>query len=786
MDPGQSAAVDLTLLPSRLAESVIVTARRVEEVAQEVPIPVSVVSGALMADAGAFNVNRLKELVPTVQFYSSNPRNSTINIRGLGSPFGLTNDGIDPGVGFYVDGVFYARPAAATLDFIDLEQTEVLRGPQGTLYGKNTTAGAINVTTRKPTFVPETQAEFTLASLNLVQAKASVAGPLSDTVAARVSFAGTTRNGTIADVATSKDLNGLNNLGVRGQILYAPSSRTAVTLAVDTTRQRPRGYAQVVAGVAPTQRPADRQYPQIAADLHYTPPSFNAFDRVSDADTPHRSNQDLGGAALTIERTLGPGRVTSITAWRYWDWDPSNDRDFIGLPVTTISANPSKQRQWTQELRYAGDISPALGFVAGLFAFHQSIDSTGRQEQGAAAARFLLPPGPLAQTPGLLDGYGQTSDIRSANVSAALFGQLEWSITERFRVLPGLRLNYDDKTVDFDSEVYGGLQTTDPALIALQRSVLAPQTYQAGAADANVSGQLTTAYQVGPRVHAYATYATSYKPIGLNLSGVPTDALGRPALDVATVKPEDERHFEAGVKTEPIAGVTANVTVFNTDIEDYQANVVNAQVGVLRGYLANAERVRVRGAEFDGSARITRHLSVSAGQGHLRVGAPGHLAMGLVIRRRIRAAGQRLRPERRVLRRGGRQLSLVVLVERDRLAPSRHRRLCAGEPSRRVPVGGWLVNLSLVAEPAGHELFRAALRGAWWIRAVCRPARRSADRGRHAADGHAIASVIAGARISETPVGRPGGALRETYRCEAAARARGPTATPASAPASSS
>ncbi len=612
LDGGPPMAVDLTLLPSRLTESVIVTARRVEEVAQEVPIPVSVVSGTLMADAGAFNVNRLKELVPTVQFYSSNPRNSAINIRGLGSPFGLTNDGIDPGVGYYIDGVFYARPAAATMDFIDLEQTEVLRGPQGTLYGKNTTAGAINVTTRKPSFVPETLAEFSLASLDLVQAKGSVSGPLSDTVAGRLSFAGTTRGGTLDNVAERDDLNGLNNMGFRGQLLFAPSPRTAVALAADHTRQRPRGYAQVVAGVAPTLRPADRQYPQIAADLHYAPPSFDAFDRVSDADTPHRSNQDLGGAALTIEQTVGAGRMTSITAWRYWDWDPSNDRDFIGLPVTTISANPSAQRQWTQEVRYAGDLSPSLGFVAGVFGFYQTIRSTGKQEQGAAAARFLLAPTALAQTPGLLDGYGQTSDIHSNSASAALFGQLEWAVTDRLRLLPGLRVNYDDKTVDYNAEVYGGLQTTDPALIALQRSILAPQTYSAGAADTNVSGQLTAAYQLGPRVNAYATLATSYKPIGLNLSGVPTDALGRPALEVATVKPEDERHFEAGVKTEPFAGVTANVTVFNTDIKDYQANVVNAQVGVLRGYLANAERVRVRGAEFDGSARITRHASVFA------------------------------------------------------------------------------------------------------------------------------------------------------------------------------
>ncbi len=115
LDSSQTAAVDVTLEPARLSEGIVVTARRVEEAAQEVPIPVSVLSGTLVADAGAFNVNRLKELVPTVQFYSSNPRNSSINIRGLGAPFGLTNDGIEPGVGLYIDGAFFSRPAAATL-----------------------------------------------------------------------------------------------------------------------------------------------------------------------------------------------------------------------------------------------------------------------------------------------------------------------------------------------------------------------------------------------------------------------------------------------------------------------------------------------------------------------------------------------------------------------------------------------------------------------------------------------------------------------------------------------
>src|SRR5690606_13935267 len=124
------------------------------EQTQDIPIPVSIVRSATIEDAGASTVTGLKELVPSVQLYSSNPRNTTLNIRGLGSTDGLTNDGIDPGVGFYLDGVYLARPAATALDFIDVEQIEVLRGPQGTLFGKNTTSGAFNITSRLPEFTP--------------------------------------------------------------------------------------------------------------------------------------------------------------------------------------------------------------------------------------------------------------------------------------------------------------------------------------------------------------------------------------------------------------------------------------------------------------------------------------------------------------------------------------------------------------------------------------------------------------------------------------------------------
>ncbi len=371
----QAAVVVVSLVPAKLTDSVVVTARRVEEVAQEVPIPASVVDGDLVSKTGSFNVNRLKELIPTVQFYSTNPRNSSINIRGLGAPFGLTNDGLDPGVGLYIDGVFFSRPAAATLDFLDVERIEVLRGPQGTLFGKNTTAGAINVTTKKPTFTPESDFELNVGNIGFVQAKASVAGQLAPKLAGRVSFSGTRRDGLVYNTNTQSDQNDLSNFGLRGQVLYAPSDRFAATVATDFTRQRPDGYTQVVAGVAPTLRPANRQWAQIAADLHYTPPSYNAFDRLTDIDTALRSNQDMGGSSLNLDFAVGPGRVTTTTAWRYWNWDPSNDRDFVGLPITTISAAPSRQTQWTQEARYTATFSPRVNLVVGAFVFKQDMNS---------------------------------------------------------------------------------------------------------------------------------------------------------------------------------------------------------------------------------------------------------------------------------------------------------------------------------------------------------------------------------------------------------------------------
>ncbi len=591
---------------------IVVTARRRAETIQTVPIAMSVIGGTALAETGAYNVSRLTQLQPTLQFYSTNPRNSAANIRGLGAPFGLTNDGIEQGVGIYVDQVYYSRIASATFDFTDTERIEVLRGPQGTLYGKNTTAGAINITTRKPSFTPEARIELTTGNYQFIQAKASVSGPLiPDKLAIRLSASVTERDGTIHNVATGKDLNAQDNKSVRGQLYWKPTDTLDLALSGDYGQQNPNCCVQYYARTGATQRPLTRQYAALAAAQGYVVPSTNAFDRVTDVDTPLRAKQELGGVSLLGNLDLGASTITSVSAWRFWNWDPSNDRDFIGLPITTVSANPSQQTQYSQELRIASNGKHTLDYVLGAFYFYQTIDTQGLQVQGPAASAFLLNPTSAGgKNPATLNGLTSRNTIGFTNTSAALFGKLTWNVSDRFQIAPGLRLNYDKKKGDYVSVVTNG---TGTALTADQRGVLAPQSYQPDFDNWNLSGDITAAYTVTSDIHAYATYARSYKSGGINLSGLPLDGSNNPILSAATVKPEKVNHFELGLKTQFLdRRVTLNLAGFWTEISDYQATVTNGQLGVLRGYLANAGKVRTRGLEFDSAFRPTDRFSFYA------------------------------------------------------------------------------------------------------------------------------------------------------------------------------
>ena len=595
--------------PADSANDIIVTARRRSESAQDVPIAVTVLGAQQIAETGAFNIGRLQQLAPTLQLYSSNPRNTALNIRGLGVPFGLTSDGFEQGVGIYIDDVYYSRVAAATFDFLDVAQVEVLRGPQGTLYGKNTTAGAINIKTNQPTFDFEGTAEVSFGNYAFKQARVAVSGPLSETIALRVAASVTDRRGTIRNVQTNQNIQSLDNLGLRAQLLWQPSNDLKITLSGDYNQQEANCCGSVFVRTVATQRPLNRQFAALAAALNYTPPSRNPFDRLTDLDSPLRAGNVIAGAALRINWDTGPGTFTSVTAWRYWDWLPENDRDFTGLPIVSLSQNPSQQNQYTQELRYAQS-GERFDFVVGAFAFHQRIDTQGLEAQGRAASRWsIAPANPLALDPGVLEGLTARNTQFLKSTSAAIFGQLSWKITDALTIQPGARLNYDAKEGFYQRRVFTGAgvelrgNETD-ARARAQLGIFQPQLSAPQDTDWNFTYDLTVSYKLAPDVLAYGTYAKSFKTIGINQNGLPTDANGVPIAAAGTIRPENVDHFEIGVKSQFWdRRATLNLAAFRTDIRDYQATVTNGQFGVLRGFLANADKVRSQGIEADFSVR---------------------------------------------------------------------------------------------------------------------------------------------------------------------------------------
>ena len=584
---------------------IIVTARHREETAQSVPLAISVLDSAAIEATGNFNILKLQQLTPTLQVYSSNPRNTAVNIRGLGAPFGLTSDGFEQGVGIYVDGVYNARPSAATFDFLDIAQVEVLRGPQGTLYGKNTTAGAINITTNQPTFDFEGRAEVTVGNLEYRQLKAAISGPLSDTIAVRLAVAATDRRGTIFNTATNRYINEQNNVGFRGQILFRPNENLDITLSGDYSDQQPECCGTVFVRVGRTQRALNRQYEALAAAQNYRVSSRNPFDRVTDIDASLNAGNKIGGASLRAVYDLGDsGTITSITAWRFWDWKPENDRDFTGLPIVSKSQNPSQQDQYSQELRY-NYAADRFDLSIGAFAFKQRIDTQGLEQQGAASSAWNLTNAAQISA-NILNGLTARNTQYLKSTSLALFGQLSWKVTDALTLQPGVRVNYDKKSGFYQRVVTTGAgailtcpqsATTNP-IGSAQCGVFSPQTSAPSDSDWNFTYDFTASYQIAPDIMTYGTYAKSFKTFGINQNGLPTDAVGNPIT--SPIKPESVNHLEAGIKTRFWdRRATFNLAAFRTDVKNYQATVTNGQLGVLRGYLANAGKVRSQGIEAD-------------------------------------------------------------------------------------------------------------------------------------------------------------------------------------------
>jgi iron complex outermembrane receptor protein len=593
-------------------ETVIVTARLRAEDAQSAPLGLSVVTAETLRTTATYNISQVTQLVPSLNYSSPNPRNTSLTIRGLGSSvvaIAQSNDGLEPGVGFYVDQVYHARPATAAFDFLDVERIEVLRGPQGTLFGKNTTAGAINISTKAPSFQTAAEGEVTFGNYDYRQGKVMITGPIfGDVVAGRLAVLATSRDGVIHNVTTGADQNNVNDFAFHAQLLIRPTPSLRVRLSVDDSKIDTECCTQVFVRVGTSLKPAARQYPALAAGQNYTPPSLNPYDRLTDIDAPLKVDTDDGGLSAIADWDLGSATVTSVSAWRWWNWDAANDRDYTSLQIQLLQHIPSRQDQYSQELRIASNGRRTLEYVAGLYAFSQTIKGEPITAYGPLATYWLLGPSPAFPS-NLLNGYTTDGHARFHSESYAAFGEATWRLTDRFNVTGGLRYTWETKDGQFTSTVFGGAPATG-ALLNSKLSILRPQAYSASDRDGGFSGRAVAAYDVAKGVMAYASFAKVTKSGGINMSGLPLDAANNPALATAVVKPEHNTSYEVGVKSELFdKRLVLNADVFDTTVRDFQTNVVDNAPGALRGYLANIDKVHVKGLEVDAAFVLDEHLS---------------------------------------------------------------------------------------------------------------------------------------------------------------------------------
>jgi iron complex outermembrane receptor protein len=600
------------------ANEIIVSARRRDESAQDVPIALSVVSSETLEATGNYSLTQIQQIVPSLQVFSFNPRNTNINIRGLGSNVALTNDGLENGVGFYVDNVYYGRPGQSQFDLVDLQQIEVLRGPQGTLFGKNTTSGAINITSRKPSFDPEFSGEATVGDYGYYQLRASASGAvIDDFLAVRLSGSTTERRGFLFNDTQHERAQDYSNWSVRGQLLFTPTPDLEVRVIGDFSRQKQNHVLNIFAdyfGTYDNGVAIPNNFAQRAARFPgYTFPTIDPFARRGEADGHYQANMDGYGVSGQVDWNLGGAKLTSITAYRWWDWNPANDSDSTSLSVFVKAQQANRQRQFSQEIRLASDTDGPVSYVVGAYYFWQIIRGYGATAYGSDAALWNRPPASPIGLPvwqAALDGFeaNSTSDPRTRSYAA--FGQADWQITDRLTLTGGLRFTHEKKAGSFNQfHVAGTDLSTLPAQAALQAAGIRAQfnpitSYSTSFSDNSLSGLATLSWKFNENALAYASYSRGNKSGGLNLTNLPA------GID-PDVAPEKVDSYEVGVKSQWLDNaVTFNVAGFWTEISDYQT-AITEQLSELnfRQYIANIPGVRSRGVEADLTAAPTDRIS---------------------------------------------------------------------------------------------------------------------------------------------------------------------------------
>lgn len=590
-------------------DTVIVTARRQPEKAQAIPISLTVIDAQKLDNNGVSNILSLNELVPTMQVISFNPRNTAVLVRGLGANIAIQNDGVESGVGIYVDGVLYARPSGAIFSLPDILSIEELRGPQGTLYGKNTVAGAINITTAAPSSSFEAHGSVSAGDFSYGKLAGTVSGPLTQDgkLTARLSAYKDTRGGFYKNAYNGQRLDNQNESGGRLQLLYSPDSSRSFGVNADYEYFDSRAPARVLAGVvtvlANGQTLPLNFYQRTTAE-NYTLPPINPFARVTDLDAPVRSNMEQGGLAIHADWDIGGYRLSTISSGRFWNWKPSNDDDLTSLPILVRNDQTNDQRQVSQEIRLTSPKSAIFEYSGGLYYFWERDGGIGTMAFGPAAPIWVLASNSVLSQ-AILSGLQVVANSVPRVSSYAAYGQAVWHVTPKIDFTGGGRLTYEDKNGSYSQTVTGanlsGYSSADQATILATRARLAvSNSYSVQVSDVLLGGLATLSYKMSDSTLLYSTYSHGEKSAGMNLSNI---APGTPTV----IAPEDIDNFELGLKSSFLdSHIVLNADMFWENDTNYQTTLLDTVR--FATYLANIPLVRSRGAELDGDVLLAPGL----------------------------------------------------------------------------------------------------------------------------------------------------------------------------------
>lgn len=607
-----SALVLIGVTPGSIAqtgalEEIIVVATKRAQSLQDVPVAVTAFSEQVIQEAGIDNASDLAILTPSLSItVNTQPFTAAFRIRGIGTS--QSDIALEPSVGLFVDDVYLGRSGLGMSDLTDIERIEVLQGPQGTLYGKNTNAGAVSIFTRGPNPDEfEGYIETTVGDYDLRKLTASASGPITQSLAYRISGNVHERDGYMENSA-GDDFNSADDWNLIGKLLYAPTDSLSILLngshvdrdtrccAADSVQSDP-----VNAELAARGLPVDRNDP------------FD-YKIAVDVDTEFKNKADSLSMVIDYDREWGT--IKSITAWNDTAGSSGFDIDRSELDVMSQVNAVSKGDSLSQELRFTSEAGGSLDYQAGLF-YYQSITKGGNNqpyvflgEDFIDQARQqpdlgeLIPPGvPVAIV--AQPGDSIRARVKLETESVALFGQSTWHISERWRLTGGLRWTDEDKDADLfvavDSTAVSASLPGSPSFLT---RVTTPVDGDFSRNSSDVNWLVNTSFDLLDDTMLFASVATGSKSGGFNtVNGTPAE---REFDDESTTS------YELGVKSTLLdARLRVNASAFHTQIDDYQfQQQLDTGIGTL---VSNQAEVETQGLDLELQALPLPNLTITAG-----------------------------------------------------------------------------------------------------------------------------------------------------------------------------